>query len=113
MADEFNQQLSEILNDPAAMQKIMNLAQNLASPNQDSPKKENVQVKDNDLAALQNITKLAAQGSIDRQQQNLLSALSPYLSKDKINKLENAMRAAKMTRIATSFISSQKRSIGR
>ena len=43
---------------------------------------------------------------IDQNQQNLLSALSPYMSRDKVSKLENAMRAAKLARLASGFLGS-------
>lgn len=113
MANEIDQQISAILNDPAAMQKIMNMAQALSGAKQEPPKKEEKLSNDIDIAALQNISRIASQGSIDRQQQSLLAALSPYLSKEKLIKLENAMRAAKMTKVATSFLNAQKRSNGR
>lgn len=113
MANEIDQQLSAILNDPAAMQKIMSLAQSLSGAKKDPAAKEPTPPKENDFTALQNISKIAVQSGIDHQQQNLLSALSPYLSREKLNKLENAMRAAKMTRIMTGVLNAQKRSIGR
>ena len=49
---------------------------------------------------------LSRQGSIDRDQQALLKALNPYLSKDRIGRLERAMRAAKMAKLAGSFLGS-------
>lgn len=113
MADEFDQKLNAILNNPAMMQQIASMAQSFSNQNGDTAKKNDSPVGDNDMAALQTISKFASQGNIDRHQQNLLSALTPYLSKDKIRKLENAMRASKMTRIATELLQSQKRSPGR
>ena len=113
MADDFDQKINAILNDPATMQKIMSMAQNFTSVNRESADIDNNSLKNNDFAAMQSITKLASQGNIDRQQQNLLTALSPYLSGEKLKKLENAMRAANMTQIVTSLLNTQKRSIGR
>ena len=40
----------------------------------------------------------------DTDQQTLLAALSPYLSQNRVKKLENAMRAAKMARLASAFL---------
>lgn len=113
MANEFDQKLNAILNDPAMMQQIASIAQSFSNQDGDLSKKNDSPARDNDIAALQTISKIASQGNIDHHQQNLLSALMPYLSKDKIRKLENAMRATKMTRIASEFLQSQKRSAGR
>lgn len=113
MANEFDQQIGAVLNDPAMMQKIMAMAQELSGSNQESAPKEESPVKDIDLSMVRNFSRIASQGSIDKQQRSLLSALAPYLSKEKLIKLENAMRAAKMTKIATSFLNTQKRSNGR
>ena len=37
-------------------------------------------------------------------QQALLSALNPYLTRDRISRLERAMRAAKLAGMATAFL---------
>jgi hypothetical protein len=59
-----------------------------------------------DLGMLQKISGLAGQSGIDKDQRSLLHALSPYLSQERINKLEKAMRAAKMARMATALMNS-------
>jgi hypothetical protein len=41
---------------------------------------------------------------VDRDQKALLSALSPYISGNRIHKLEKAMRAAKLAGVATTFL---------
>jgi len=50
---------------------------------------------------------MSRQGSIDKNQQALLRALSPYLSRQRIKKLENAMRAAKMAGFAASALNAK------
>ena len=93
------EQLQKILNDPETMQKLMSVAQSLgASEKQENP------LPDIDPGMLQRLSGLAGQGSIDQQQRALLKALSPYLSRQRITKLENAMRAAKMARFAASAL---------
>ena len=58
-----------------------------------------------DLAMIQKLSGLAGSGSIDKDQKQLLQALSPYLRTDRVSKLENAMRAAKIARMASAFLS--------
>ena len=57
-----------------------------------------------DPALLAKLGSLAGQGRIDKDQQALLTALHPYLSHRKVEKLERAMRAAKMARMASAFL---------
>ena len=47
------------------------------------------------------IAALSQQTGLDRQEQALLKALNPYLSRDRLTKLERAMHAAKMARFAS------------
>ena len=114
--DELQNKLGQILNDPEAMQKIMALAQGLNSSNQDPaqnpPKRTEPQNKDIsdalppgiDLSMIQKLSGFASQNRIDKNEQTLLKALGPYLSRDRISKLERAMRAAKMARMATALL---------
>ena len=53
---------------------------------------------------LQKLSGLAGQTGIDSDQQALLHALSPYIGNAKMTKLEKAMRAAKMARVASGFL---------
>lgn len=99
------EKLGAILNDPQAMQKIMSMAQSLGA-GQESPQQMPV-MPDFDPAMLQKVAALSRQGSIDKNQQALLRALSPYLSRQRILKLENAMRAAKMAGFAASALSAK------
>ena len=100
MGNDLEQQLRSVLNDPAAMQNILAMAQSLSAAGTiTAPSTEK------DMIPIQQLAGIARSANIDPQQRSLLSALSPYLSNNRLRKLENAMRAAKMTRIATTFIS--------
>ena len=55
----------------------------------------------NELEMISRISALSQQTGLDRQEQALLKALNPYLSRDRLSKLEKAMHAAKMARFAT------------
>jgi hypothetical protein len=55
---------------------------------------------------IQKLSGLAGQSSIDKDQKTLLKALTPYLNRERILKLEKAMRAAKMARLASGLIGS-------
>ena len=108
--DSMEDKIESILGNPEMMQKIMTMAQALGSSDKQEPSREQVPpspMPDIDLGMLQRLSGLARQGSIDKQQQNLLQALHPYLSNQRIQKLENAMRAAKMARIAASALGGQ------
>ena len=109
--DSMEEKIGSILNNPEMMQKILSMAQTLgaSSPPQE-PAKEAPSapaLPDIDLGMLQKISGLAQQGNIDKEQLALLRALGPYLSSQRIRKLENAMRAAKMARIAVSVLQTQ------
>ena len=99
MENDMEQQLNAILNDPSAMQNILSMAQSLSGAvGASSDNKE-------EIIPLKQLAGLASKSGIDQQQSSLLSALSPYLSRERLKKLENAMRAAKMARLATALIS--------
>lgn len=107
---ELEDRLNAVLNDPQMMQKIMAMAQSLgaqsapaAAQSAPPPKPESAPAAalpfDPDI--LRKLSGFARQNGVDPQQRALLSALSPYLSRDRIARLERAMRAAKMARFAS------------
>ena len=98
---EMDDKLGTILNNPAIMQQIMSMAQSLG---QQSPSPQSESVSGPDPAMLQNIMELSTQTGIDSNQQNLLTALNPYLPQPRLQKLEKAMRAAKLARVASTFL---------
>ena len=110
----FEEKLGAILENPEMMQKIMGLAQTLGQndfqpPAPSQPVKQEKPPAKNmpsipDLAMVQKIASLTQQTGIDKNQQNLLKALRPYLGNDRINKLEKAMRAARIAGFAATAL---------
>lgn len=111
--DEMENKLGAILSNPEMMQKIMAFAQTLNPPEgvSEMPKEVGASqetpppiLPDIDFSMIQKLTSFAQSSTIDKNQQTLLRALSPYLNNRRIVKLERAMRAAKMAGIATAFL---------
>ncbi len=107
--DGLEEKLNSVLSDPQMMQKIMTMAQALGSqspqqPPDPPPAAPSVSAPDIDLRMLQKLSGAASQAAPDRDQQALLKALVPYLSRDRIGRLERAMRAAKMAKLASAFL---------
>lgn len=118
--DDMEAKMGAILSNPEMMQKIMAMAQTLnqsgPSPKQEDPPKPreepsqqgpDISLPNIDLSMLQKLSGLTKQSGIDKNQQSLLRALGPYLSRNRISKLEKAMRAARMASMASSFLGSQ------
>lgn len=106
---ELEEKLNSVLSNPQMMQQIMAMAQSMggSQPAQETPPPvKNDAMPEIDLGMLQKLSGLAGQSSIDKDQQSLLKALGPYLSRERIGKLEKAMRAAKMARMASGLLNS-------
>lgn len=109
---EMEEKLGAILNNPQMMQQIMAMAQAMGGGQNQSPRQEELRqpepvagtTADFDPRMIQSIATLAQQNNVDQHQQALLKALSPYLSRDRISKLERAMRAARMANAASLFL---------
>ena len=103
---EMEDKLNTVLSNPQLMQQIMTMAQSLGHPSESSPEppQPEPQLPSVDLAMVQKLSGFANQSGVDREQQALLKALTPYLSREKVAKLEKAMRAAKMARLASTFL---------
>ena len=112
--DEMQQKLNSILENPEMMSQIMNMAQALGADQEPEPVSQPVSAPSGnplqsalggiDPGTIQKIIGIAQQAGIDRNQQNLLKALRPYLSEHRIIKLEKAMRAAKIAGVATTAL---------
>ena len=104
--DDFENKLGQILGNPEMMGKIMAMAQSFggqqASPEPEPQPEETA--PEIDFAAIQKLTGLMGKAGVDNEQKALLSALSPYISGNRIRKLEKAMRAAKLAGVATTFL---------
>lgn len=105
---ELEDKLKALMGNPQLMQQIVGMAQAMGSQAQDSQPQEPTPtgIPPLDTAQLQAIMQAAKQTGVDRNQQELLHALSPYLSNGRISKLERAMRAAKLAGVASSFMNS-------
>jgi hypothetical protein len=107
--DDMEQKLNAVLNNPEMMGKILSMAQSLGgSQEQPTPAEPAF-----DPGMLKQIAGLAQKSGVDPQQQNLLKALEPYLTDQRLRKLERAMRAAKMARMASSVLGTTKLFAGR
>lgn len=111
--DSMEEKLNSVLGNPDMMRQIMQMAQSLGASSPDPPKEaphepENTQLSGlmSDPALLQKLASVAQRSGIDSQQRQLLAALRPYLSLERIAKLEKAMRAAKMAGLASDFLGS-------
>ncbi len=116
---ELDDKLNSILNNPQMMQQIMSLAQSMNSPEpqppaqpqppqsqppQPPPKGGALFDAPIDPSLLSKIAGLMQRSSIDQDQAQLLKALRPFLSGQKLQKLERAMHAAKMAGIASDVV---------
>ncbi len=112
--DDMEEKLGNILNNPQMMQQIMSMAQAMGGqkkddpppppPRSDTPPRQENAFGNIDIATIQKISSLAQTSNIDKRERALLQALGAYLSKDRVSKLEKAMRAAKIAKIASSTL---------
>ena len=104
--DEMQNKLDSILGNPKMMEQIMSMAQSLgASPTAPPEPQEAPPALPIDGAMLTQIAGFAKNAAVDKNQQRLLAALSPYLTDHRLQKLEKAMRAAKIAGIAATALS--------
>lgn len=106
--DDLQTRMGAILNNPEMMKTISAMAQSLSSAQEESPPQPQEQptLPNIDPGMLQRLAGFAGQSNIDNNQKTLLHALGPYLSRERISKLERAMRAASMARMASAFLGS-------
>ena len=111
--DGMEEKLNSILGNPEMMRQIMNMAQSLggqgAGEEQSTPAEPSIpsfgiQPAGLDPAMLSKLASVMQRSGVDSHQQALLGALRPYLSHERLIKLEKAMRAAKLAGVATSFL---------
>ena len=100
---ELEDKLGSILSNPQLMQQIMSMAQTMQEAKPERPP-EPAPPALPDLSTMQKLAGLTQQSGIDKNQQALLRALSPYISRERSAKLERAMRAAKLARMASAFL---------
>ena len=96
--------LGAILGNPQMMQQIMSMAQALGASAPPPPEKPKPQTPNLDPAMIQNVMRIIQGSGIDANQRALLKALDPYLTHDRLSRLERAMRAAKLANLASGFL---------
>jgi hypothetical protein len=115
--DDLESKLGSMLSNPELMQQVMSLAQSLGQAQGSPPSEPHPQAPlpasgnplgDLNPAMLTQIAGIASKTSVDQNQRRLLSALSPYLPGNRIQKLEKAMRAAKLARFASEALNQGK-----
>ena len=112
--DDFESKLGSILNNPEMMGRIMEMAQSFGGQSQQPEQPpEEASIPDIDFATIQKLSGLMGKAGVDTDQKALLAALAPYVSSNRISKLERAMRAAKLAGAATSFLGSSSLFSGR
>lgn len=107
--ENLEEKLNAVMSNPQMMQQLMAMAQNLGlgntpAPEPTPPPSQPSPLQGIDLGMLQKFSGIAQNSTIDQNQQTLLHALSPYLTGDRIGRLEKAMRAARMAKFATGFL---------
>ena len=107
--DKMENQINSILNNPEMMQQIMSMAQALGqspspTPKSPPPAQTGPNLNDLDFGMIQKLSGLMKDSSVTSEETSLLKALTPYLNNGRIQKLEKAMRAAKLARLASSFL---------
>ena len=110
--DSMEEKLNSVLANPDMMRQIMQMAQTLGKSPEPAGESEPIPEPSGqftptlDPTLLQKLASVAQRSGIDNQQQQLLAALRPYLSRQRLAKLEKAMRAAKMAGLASDFLGS-------
>ena len=113
--DDMESKLGSILGNPDMMAQIMAMAQKMGGNQEPSPPSQAEQAsipaisplpEGLDIGMLTKIAGIAGSAGVDQNQKTLLLALKPYLSTDRIGKLEKAMRAAKLAGVTTSLLGS-------
>ncbi len=103
---ELEEKLSALMSNPQLMQQIAAMAQSIGSAAPEPQQHNEPLSPPSNMVPdqIQSIFQSAGQNGVDRNQQALLHALTPYLSTGRIHKLERAMRAAKMAGAASMFL---------
>ena len=112
--EDIEQAISGVLSNPQLMQQIMGMAQALGgmtgspeAPSQEPEQKPQESPRQGpDPSQLAGMAKLLGSANIDSDQQNLLKALSPFVTGPHIAKLQRAMQAARLAELAENLLGS-------
>ena len=106
--EDMKQAIEGVLNNPDMMQQIMSMAQAFGmTPGDASSQEPENQPQPSpapDLSGMTMLSGLLGKANIDSDQQNLLKALTPYMSSQRLSKLKRAMEAAKLAELAETVI---------
>lgn len=106
--NEMEEKLDSLLSNPQLMQQIMTMAQSIGGERPPEPPPDKTELLPGiDLSLVQKISGMARQSGIDKREQALLRALEAYLTADRVGRLEKAMRAAKMAKLAIGLLGQQ------
>lgn len=102
---EMEEKLNALLSNPQLMQQIASMARAMGSQApQQPPEQTPPAMPALDPRLLQTVAQTMGQTGIDSNQKSLLHALSPYLSTNRVQKLERAMQAARLAGAASAFL---------
>ena len=102
---EMEEKLNALLSNPQLMQQIASMAQAMGSQAPQQPPEQTPSAMPAlDPRLLQTVAQTMGQTGIDSNQKALLHALSPYLSTNRVQKLERAMQAARLAGAASAFL---------
>lgn len=107
--DEMESKLNAVLSNPDMMAQIMSMAQALGggAPSPQPPQPVMPDIPEGlDIGMITKLAGMANSANVDKDQRALLIALRPYLTNDRIGKLERAMRATKLAGLATTLLGS-------
>ena len=104
--ESLEDKLSSVLNNPQLMQQIMAMASSMGQSSPPPQKQEPppVSLPDIDPALISQLANFSSGIAVDNDQRALLNALCPYISRERVSRLERAMRAAKLAGMATAFL---------
>lgn len=101
---ELEERLNSLLSNPQLMQQIASMAQAMGSSQPEQPETQSLNAPALDPKLIQVMASTLGNTGVDNNQNALLHALGPYLSPHRVQKLERAMRAAKLASAASGFL---------
>lgn len=101
---EFDDKLNAILSNPQMMQQIMAMAGSFSQQAPPPPREPEPPGLSLDPGAMQGMLELLRGTQLDRRQHDLLNALSAYMPPDKVGRLQKAMQASKVAKLASTAL---------
>lgn len=101
---EFDDKLNAILSNPQMMQQIMAMAGSFSQQASPPPREPEPPGLSLDPGAMQGMLELLRGTQLDRRQHDLLTALGAYLPPDKVGRLQKAMQASRVAKLASTAL---------